>query len=63
MCAGSVGDVVIATKTVEYDMRNRFSPPHLPRFRTAEHVLELCRSVLQAERAFQVHYGLGCQWG
>jgi adenosylhomocysteine nucleosidase len=66
ICAGAagalvdsiaVGDVVIATETVEHDIRNRFGPPRLPRFRSAEHVLELCRHALQTEQAFRVHYG------
>lgn len=66
MCVGAagalvdgiaIGDVVIATETVEHDMRNRFGPPRLPRFPSAEPILERCRHVLRTEHPFRVHYG------
>jgi len=66
ICAGAagalvddlaIGDVVIATETVEHDMRNRFGTPRQPRFSAAGHMLEHCRQTLQTVPAFCVHYG------
>lgn len=66
ICAGAagalvedlaIGDVVIATETVEHDIRNRFGPPRQPRFPTAGAVLEPCRQTLRTMPAFRVHYG------
>ena len=63
ICAGAlveelaIGDVVVATQTVEHDIRNRFGPPHLPRFRTPDPVLELCHQALNTPFSFRVHYG------
>ncbi len=51
----AIGDVVVATETVEHDIRNKFGPPELPRFRTAHTVLERCQRAL-TPFAFQVHY-------
>lgn len=53
----SVGDVVIATETIEHDVRNHFGPQRLPRFRSTEHVLERCRRTFRTEQSFQVYYG------
>jgi len=53
----SVGDVVIATETVEHDIRNRFGKPLVPRFGGSEKVLQRCRQALSSKVAFQVHYG------
>lgn len=52
----SIGDVVIATETVEHDIRNRFGPPRLPRFRGAQPVRAQCRDALQTPRAFRIQY-------
>ena len=52
----SVGDVVIATETVEHDIRNYFGPPRLPRFEVAPHILEHCRDVVQIDSDFVIHY-------
>ena len=53
----SIGDVVIATETIEYDIQNRFGPPMLPHFPCAEQILERCRLGLRAEQSFGIHYG------
>ena len=53
----SVGDVVIATETVEHDIRNKFGKPLLPRFTSSERVLEYCRQAVQADPTLKVHYG------
>lgn len=66
ICAGAagaltdslaVGDVVIATETVEHDIRNRFGKPLLPRFGSAETILEHCRQTLPATQTYKVHFG------
>jgi adenosylhomocysteine nucleosidase len=53
----SVGDVVIATETIEHDIRNRFGKPLLPRFSGSEKDLENCRRALQTPLGFQIHFG------
>jgi len=53
----SVGDVVIATETVEHDIRNKFGKPLLPRFSSSERALEYCRQAVQAGPTLNVHYG------
>jgi len=66
ICAGAagalvnelaVGDVVIATETVEHDIRNRFGDPLLPRFNSDEFVVSALRSVMPPHDSFQVHFG------
>jgi adenosylhomocysteine nucleosidase len=53
----SVGDVVVATETVEHDIHNRFGKPLLPRFAGAEAVLSGVRSVASHIESLQVHFG------
>jgi len=66
VCAGAagalvdglaIGDVVIATETVEHDIRNRFGKPLLPRFSGSEKTLENCRRALQTRLGFRIHFG------
>jgi adenosylhomocysteine nucleosidase len=66
ICAGAagalvdglaVGDVVVATETVEHDIHNRFGPPLLPRFSGAATMIESLRGVRQPRNAFTVHFG------
>ncbi|PYN21236.1 MAG: acyltransferase [Candidatus Rokuibacteriota bacterium] len=53
----SVGDVVIATETVEHDILNRFGAPRLPRFGGSAPILEHCRRALRTDPPVRVHYG------
>ena len=53
----SKGDVVIATQSVEHDIKNKFGKPLLPRFDGAKNILELCRQSLPPKAGFHVHYG------
>jgi adenosylhomocysteine nucleosidase len=53
----SPGDVVVATQTVEHDIRNKFGKPLLPRFRSAETMLAALREELSVRTAFTVHFG------
>jgi len=53
----SAGDVVIATETVEHDIRNLFGAPHLPRFSGSKEFLGRCRQAFQTTPAGRVHFG------
>jgi adenosylhomocysteine nucleosidase len=53
----SIGDVVIATETVEHDIHNRFGKPLLPRFGGSETLLEHCYQAIPATGTFKVHFG------
>ena len=53
----SVGDVVIATETVEHDIRNKFGRPLLPRFRGSAELVDTFRKMPVDDRAFRVHFG------
>jgi adenosylhomocysteine nucleosidase len=66
ICAGAagalvddlaVGDVVVATETVEHDINNHFGPPRLPRFCGVPTVLERLKRVAGFPAAFHVHVG------
>ena len=66
ICAGAagalvdaltVGDVVVATETVEHDIRNKFGPPLLPRFRSGEVLVETFKKLPVVSQAFQVYFG------
>jgi adenosylhomocysteine nucleosidase len=66
ICAGAagalvdaltVGDVVVATETVEHDMRNKFGPSLLPRFRSGEVLVETFKKLPVVSQAFQVRFG------
>lgn len=65
ICAGAagaltdevaVGDVVVATETVEHDIRNHFGKPLLPKFRCDEAVITPFKQ-LAAPSAFRLHFG------
>ena len=53
----SVGDVVVATATVEHDYNNKFNERALPKFDGAEAAIAELRSVSHSARAFSVHFG------
>ncbi len=53
----SVGDVVVATRTVEHDYNNKFSERALPKFDGAEAAIAELRSVSHSAKAFSVHFG------
>jgi adenosylhomocysteine nucleosidase len=66
ICAGAagalvaglaVGDVVVATETVEHDVRNRFGPPRLPRFSGAATIIASLRAVRLPPSTFHLHFG------
>jgi adenosylhomocysteine nucleosidase len=53
----SVGDIVVATETVEHDINNKFGSPLLPRFRGAENLIAEFRSMSLVSNSFRVHFG------
>ncbi len=66
ICAGAagalvdnlaIGDIVVATETVEHDIYNQFGPPLLPKFRGAETAVSHLTSILPIANSFQVHFG------
>lgn len=66
ICAGAagalvdglaIGDVVVATETVEHDIRNKFGTPLLPRFGSAKAIVETMQKLPPATRTFHVHFG------
>jgi adenosylhomocysteine nucleosidase len=66
ICAGAaggladalaIGDVVVATSTVEHDYKNRFTVRPLPSFSGAQTVLAGLEQVSLPAGAFKVHFG------
>ena len=66
ICAGAagtladgvcVGDVVVATTTVEHDYNNKFNKRPLPKFDGAEATISDLKSVSQSLNSFRVHFG------
>ena len=53
----SVGDIVVATTTVEHDYNNKFNKRALPTFDSAEAAIVELRSVSRSTKAFSVHFG------
>ena len=52
----SVGDVVVATETVEHDIYNNFGSPIVPRFDSASTALASFKQAAQAIDTFKVHF-------
>ncbi len=66
ICAGAagalddrlaVGDVVIGTQTIEYDIRNKFGQPLLPQFNSAESIIKDFRRMKLEGASFKLHFG------
>lgn len=53
----SIGDVVVATETVEHDIRNS-GTPLIPRFVGAESALGTLKSIASSFTEFTVHFGV-----
>jgi adenosylhomocysteine nucleosidase len=53
----SIGDVVVGTKTIEYDIHNKFGKPLLPQFESAESVVEGFKRIEMAGSSFKLHIG------
>jgi len=52
----SVGDIVVATETVEHDFHNKSGNPLLPKFSGAEAILSEMQSLTSDNYSFQVHF-------
>ncbi|MCG8353400.1 MAG: hypothetical protein MI924_37015 [Chloroflexales bacterium] len=66
ICAGAagaladgldIGDVLVATETVEHDIHSHFGAPLLPRFSGAAPMIESFRTVRLAQNSFVLHFG------
>ena len=53
----SVGDIVVATTTVEHDYNNKFNKRPLPKFDGAGTAIADIKSVSRSADAFSVHFG------
>ena len=53
----SVGDVVVATTTVEHDYNNKFNERALPKFDGARAAIADLKSVSRSANTFSVHFG------
>jgi len=53
----SVGDVVVATTTVEHDYNNKFNKRALPKFDGARNAIADLKSVSRSDNALNVHFG------
>ena len=53
----SVGDVVVATRTVEHDYNNKFNERALPKFDGAQAAIAELMSVSHSAKVFSVHFG------
>ncbi len=53
----SVGDVVVATTTVEHDYNNKFNERALPKFDGARATIADLKSVSHSTNGFSVHFG------
>jgi adenosylhomocysteine nucleosidase len=53
----SVGDIVVATETVEHDINNKFGKPLLPRFNGAETAIAAFRRASRLSGSFRAHFG------
>lgn len=53
----SVGDVVVATETVEHDYNLKFVSRPLPRFVGNHQVIEVLQNLPQTDSAFSIHFG------
>ena len=52
-----IGDVVVATTTVEHDYTNKFSQRPLPRFESDQDAISALRGTLPLPQPFRVHFG------
>ena len=53
----SIGDIVVATKTVEHDYNNRFNKRPIPSFDGAQTAIAGLRRVSLLPNSFKVHFG------
>ena len=54
----SVGDLIVATSTVEHDFNNKFLPRPKPRFKGDTQSIEQLKALKLPEARFKVHFGI-----
>ena len=66
ICAGAAGalesdllagDIVVATETVEHDIRNKFGMPRVPRYKGDEATINILRGIAPSIDSLQLHFG------
>jgi adenosylhomocysteine nucleosidase len=53
----SLGDIVIATETVEHDIKNKLGRPLIPRFQSNEIIVTEFKKMAEKKRSFRLHFG------
>jgi nucleoside phosphorylase len=53
----SVGDIVVATETIEHDIRNKFGKPRMPSYTGDEKTIQTMRQLGTDNGSFQLHFG------
>jgi adenosylhomocysteine nucleosidase len=53
----SVGDIVVATETVEHDIKNKFGKPRVPRYKGDEATIYMLRNIAPIIGTFRLHFG------
>lgn len=53
----AIGDVVVATETVEHDYTLKFVSRPLPRFKGDRQVIKTLKNLPQTNSAFSIHFG------
>lgn len=53
----SIGDVIVATQTIEHDIHNRFGRPLLPRFQSAETIVDDLKRVQLSTNSVKIWFG------
>jgi adenosylhomocysteine nucleosidase len=53
----SIGDIVVATETVEHDLRNKIGEPLLPRHRGDGNTIDIFKKIASSNFPFKVYFG------
>lgn len=53
----SIGDVVVASETVEHDIHNKFGDPLIPRFTSAAKIVDDLKGVQLPTKVMKIHFG------
>jgi len=53
----SLGDIIIATETVEHDIKNKLGRPLIPRFKSNEFMVAEFRKIAEKKRSFNLYFG------
>lgn len=53
----SVGDIVIATETIEHDIKNKFGKPRMPSFKGDANIITMLQEKIAIPSRFQIFFG------